>query len=200
MASLVSHGCHRYHPPAPLLVPLLGMIDHLPPSPSAARRGRLRDPTALLPTSVHAGRHPARRLPTHRRWRGSAPPRLRVASRAIENFNGQFKAIFDCSRPVSTKGLIATRRYVLGAVLWSTNWHSCISSRRAATCGAGSSHSSRPPDIAYPDLATCGLLPAGRNCSCKAAGQAPSCAVYCMRACIRIYVTSVEDAGCPCGP
>jgi IS5 family transposase len=40
-----------------------------------------------------------------------------LRSRAIENFNGQFKGIFDCARPVPTKGLIATQRYVLGAVL-----------------------------------------------------------------------------------
>jgi hypothetical protein len=30
--------------------------------------------------------------------------------------NGQFKSIFDCQRPVPTRGLLATRRYVLGAV------------------------------------------------------------------------------------
>jgi hypothetical protein len=40
-----------------------------------------------------------------------------LRSHAIENFNGQFKGIFDCSRPVPTKGLLATQRYVLGAVL-----------------------------------------------------------------------------------
>jgi hypothetical protein len=40
-----------------------------------------------------------------------------LRSHAIENFNGQFKGIFDCSRPVPTKGLVNTRRYVLGAVL-----------------------------------------------------------------------------------
>jgi hypothetical protein len=40
-----------------------------------------------------------------------------VRSRAIENFNGQFKAIFDVGGPVPTKGLRATRRHVLGAVL-----------------------------------------------------------------------------------
>lgn len=40
-----------------------------------------------------------------------------LRSRAIENFNGQFKGIFDCTRPVPTKGLIPTQRYVLGAVL-----------------------------------------------------------------------------------
>jgi hypothetical protein len=36
---------------------------------------------------------------------------------AIENFNGHFKAIFDIGRPVPTRGLRATRRYVLGALL-----------------------------------------------------------------------------------
>jgi hypothetical protein len=40
-----------------------------------------------------------------------------LRSHAIENFNGQFKSIFDCSRPVPTKGRVATQRYVLGAVL-----------------------------------------------------------------------------------
>ena len=40
-----------------------------------------------------------------------------LRSRAIENFNGQFKAIFDVRRPVPTKGLRATRRFLLGAVL-----------------------------------------------------------------------------------
>jgi hypothetical protein len=42
-------------------------------------------------------------------------PELR--SRAIENCNGQFKAIFDCQGQVPRRGLIATRRHVLGAVL-----------------------------------------------------------------------------------
>jgi hypothetical protein len=36
---------------------------------------------------------------------------------AIENFNGQFKAIFDVGGPVPTRGLVATARWVLGAVL-----------------------------------------------------------------------------------
>ncbi|MHB1134384.1 MAG: transposase [Chloroflexota bacterium] len=40
-----------------------------------------------------------------------------LRSRAIENFNGQFKAIFGCLGQVPTRGLVATRRYVLGAVL-----------------------------------------------------------------------------------
>jgi hypothetical protein len=41
--------------------------------------------------------------------------RLRAA--AIEGFNGQFKAIFDVNGPVPTRGLRATTRFVLGAVL-----------------------------------------------------------------------------------
>jgi len=40
-----------------------------------------------------------------------------VRSRAIENFNGQFKAIFDTNGPVLTRGLTATSRWILGAVL-----------------------------------------------------------------------------------
>ncbi len=39
-----------------------------------------------------------------------------LRSHAIENFNGQFKAIFDTQQAVPTRGLLATRRYVLGAV------------------------------------------------------------------------------------
>jgi hypothetical protein len=38
-----------------------------------------------------------------------------LRSRASENFNGQFKGIFDCARPVPTKGLVLTQRHVLGA-------------------------------------------------------------------------------------
>jgi hypothetical protein len=38
-------------------------------------------------------------------------------SAAIENFNGQFKAIFDVNGPVPTRGQTATARWVLGAVL-----------------------------------------------------------------------------------
>jgi hypothetical protein len=40
-----------------------------------------------------------------------------LRSRASENCNGQFKAIFDVRGHVPTKGLVATRRFVLGAVL-----------------------------------------------------------------------------------
>jgi hypothetical protein len=39
-----------------------------------------------------------------------------LRSHAIENFNGQFKAIFDTRGQVPTRGLLATRRYVLAAV------------------------------------------------------------------------------------
>jgi len=40
-----------------------------------------------------------------------------LRSRAIENLNGQFKGIFDCQGQVPTRGLVATRRFILGAVL-----------------------------------------------------------------------------------
>jgi hypothetical protein len=40
-----------------------------------------------------------------------------LRSRAIENFNGQFKSIFDCQQAVPTRGLVATQRFVLGAVV-----------------------------------------------------------------------------------
>ena len=40
-----------------------------------------------------------------------------LRSHAIENFHGQFKGIFDTQGQVPTRGLLATRRYVLGAVL-----------------------------------------------------------------------------------
>lgn len=39
-----------------------------------------------------------------------------LRSRAIENFNGQFKGIFDANGPVPTKGLINTQRFALGAI------------------------------------------------------------------------------------
>jgi hypothetical protein len=40
-----------------------------------------------------------------------------LRSRAIENFNGQFKAIFEFLDRVPTRGYTATARFVLGAVL-----------------------------------------------------------------------------------
>jgi hypothetical protein len=41
----------------------------------------------------------------------------KLRSTAIENFNEQFKASFDAHGPVPTRGLVATRRFALGAVL-----------------------------------------------------------------------------------
>ena len=41
----------------------------------------------------------------------------KIRSITIENFNEQFKAIFDVHGPVPTKGLVATRRFALSAVL-----------------------------------------------------------------------------------
>lgn len=48
-----------------------------------------------------------------------------LRSHAIENFNGQFKGIFDANQPMPTRGLLATRRFALGAVLvyQLTVWH-----------------------------------------------------------------------------
>jgi hypothetical protein len=43
--------------------------------------------------------------------------RHKFRSRAIESFNEQFKGIFDGHGQAPTKGLVATRRYILGAVL-----------------------------------------------------------------------------------
>jgi DDE family transposase len=40
----------------------------------------------------------------------------KLRSAAIENFNGQFKGIFDCLGPVPTRGLLRTQRFALGAV------------------------------------------------------------------------------------
>ena len=42
-----------------------------------------------------------------------------LRSKAIEDFNGQFKASFDVTGPVPRRGLAATARFVLGAVLVS---------------------------------------------------------------------------------
>jgi Transposase DDE domain len=54
-----------------------------------------------------------------------------LRSHAIENFNGQFKAIFDCGGAVPTRGLLATRLFALGAVLLYqlTLWHQAIMER-----------------------------------------------------------------------
>jgi hypothetical protein len=49
----------------------------------------------------------------------------KLRSVSIENFNGQFKAIFDAHGAVPTRGLVATQRFALGAVLvyQLTLWH-----------------------------------------------------------------------------
>ena len=54
-----------------------------------------------------------------------------LRSHAIEHFNGQFKAIFDCGGAVPTRGLRATRLFALGAVLLYqlTLWHHAIADR-----------------------------------------------------------------------
>jgi hypothetical protein len=51
-----------------------------------------------------------------------------LRSRAIENFNGQYKALFDCLGAVPTRGLVPTRLFALGAVLLYqlTLWHQAI--------------------------------------------------------------------------
>ena len=40
-----------------------------------------------------------------------------LRSHSLENFNGQFKAIFGCLVQVPTRGLVPTQRFALGAVL-----------------------------------------------------------------------------------
>ena len=49
----------------------------------------------------------------------------KLRSTAIENFNEQFKGIFDGHGQVPTKGLVSTRRFALGAILvyQLTLWH-----------------------------------------------------------------------------
>lgn len=69
---------------------------------------------------AHAGRVLV--APHKGRRRGDDPGRPvrrvlhEVRSRTIENLNGQFKGIFDCHGQVPTRGLRATRRFILGAV------------------------------------------------------------------------------------
>lgn len=41
----------------------------------------------------------------------------KLRSASIENFNEQFKGLFDAHGPVPTRGLVATQRFALGAVL-----------------------------------------------------------------------------------
>ena len=55
-----------------------------------------------------------RYLAVPRRGRGGRRVFHKLRSAAIETFNGQFKAIFDCRGQVPTKGRVATRRFVFG--------------------------------------------------------------------------------------
>ena len=61
---------------------------------------------------------PQRRRP-RRRDAGTPVRRVlhEVRDRSIENFDGQLKALFDLRPGVPTRGLAATTRFVLGAVL-----------------------------------------------------------------------------------
>jgi hypothetical protein len=97
------------------------LLPELPP----LRRFRLADPSyddgALKEQCAGTGRV----LVTAKRGRYPHPdPGVEVRrvfhqlrSHAIENFHGQFKAILDTQQQVPTRGLLATRRYLLGAVL-----------------------------------------------------------------------------------
>jgi hypothetical protein len=97
------------------------LLDHLPP-----------DLRALLGDTTYNDTALAERCAADRRLlittkRGAYPhtdPGVEVRrvfhqlrSRSIENFNGQFKAIFDVGGAVPTRGRVRTRRFVLGAVL-----------------------------------------------------------------------------------
>jgi hypothetical protein len=55
-------------------------------------------------------------------------PLFQFRSHALENSNGQFKAIFDRGGAVSTRGLRATRLFAPGATLLYqlTLWHRAI--------------------------------------------------------------------------
>lgn len=66
----------------------------------------------ILVASGHGGTYP-------RTDAGAGVRRVfhELRSRAIENFNGQFKSIFDGHGQVPTKGLLNTARFALGAVL-----------------------------------------------------------------------------------
>jgi len=85
---------------------LLGDVHYNDP---ALREGWETDGTALV--TIWYGRYP--------HYDDGAPVRRvfhQLRSHAIETFNEQFKAIFDGHQQVPTRGLIATRRMVLGAV------------------------------------------------------------------------------------
>jgi len=79
--------------------------------------GALRERCAAADCELVATRHG--RYPHHDG--GVEVRRLfhQLRSTAIENCNGQFKGIFECSGQVPTRGLIPTQRFILGAVLVS---------------------------------------------------------------------------------
>jgi Transposase DDE domain len=64
-----------------------------------------------------------------------------LRSRASENFNGQFKSLFDCRGQVPTRGLRATR-LLCGAPSWCTNWLYSSASRRGTASARASNPSS----------------------------------------------------------
>jgi hypothetical protein len=76
--------------------------------------GALRDACAAADRELVA----SRRGPYPHRDGGVEVRRVfhQLRSHAIENFNGQFKGIFECGGHVPTRGLRATQRYILGAV------------------------------------------------------------------------------------
>ena len=105
----------------------------------AAGRGPLRAGRPPLPRPGHrrrlcpgrTDRGATRRGPYPHTDDGVEVRRLfhELRSRAIENFNEQFKGIFDAHGQVPTKGLVNTRRFALGAVfvyqltLWYRHEH-----------------------------------------------------------------------------
>ncbi len=96
------------------------LLDRLPPTARFVLGDAQYNDPALRDRCARAGRC----LVTTRRGRyphtddGVEVRRIfhELGSRAIENFNGQFKGIFDCLGPVPTRGLMRTRRFALGAV------------------------------------------------------------------------------------
>jgi hypothetical protein len=86
-----------------------------------ARGHSLRDDRDLREASLRYGRFlvTTKRGPYPHTGAGVEVRRIfhELRSRAIENFNGQFKSIFDGHAQVPTKGLVATARFALGAVL-----------------------------------------------------------------------------------
>ena len=67
-----------------------------------------------------------------------------LRSRAIENFDEQFKGIFEGHAQVPAKGLLNTTRFALWARSSSTSWPCCIATNTdGRTCASGSKRSSR---------------------------------------------------------